>query len=571
MTTTPHEILLFPQRFQLATDFVAAVQAGTRRYGVLLSGPNGVGKSGVGLLAYLLCAARGLPVVYLSSAETWVQAAEDIGGGGGHEYFLLHFWRQNADIIAASPVLRDVFGAAMHDEKGAFTLHVMKALWLAATTHRLGFGFIVDEVQHVTAAVARGSSSSATPTERTAGTYFKINWHDWMNDNRIFARMSIASAHGERDYKLPSGDADRLRIVEPLTDAQRAALLSHPDSPAFIADVGIRDRVVFYSGNILRTLMDVSRDLPSEPAALKAEVTWRLRRGYDAMREDCRRWLASLSHQDRRDVANLSMHLMAGNLSWIDAKGLYDAGIVYRTSKSEIILPVSTAAFAAYRNTVIPEIVENAKPLSSYVDGRLREFALEQQALARLSTGTHRLASKHLDGTSAGSLDIGASSSGAFRSLEGVEAQEARSVLYYPEPLTFPCDGIIMPRVDDDTGAIIVVECSTTSPRDAARVAKVRRYLEPGGVVAALAARFPSRPVVLALVWDGELEQRTITAEKTLALSSGALALGPPAAAVVAGGDPHPADKPAGEPAGARAAAVRVIDRTGIVQLGVLL
>ena len=66
-------------------------------------------------------------------------------------------------------------------------------------------GVIVDDAQHITAAVIRsGSLNSSTPAF-TAGSYFRHNWHDWLSDTYVFARMSKASAHGERDYKLPSG------------------------------------------------------------------------------------------------------------------------------------------------------------------------------------------------------------------------------------------------------------------------------------------------------------------------------------------------------------------------------
>jgi hypothetical protein len=47
----------------------------TRGAGVLLSGPDGVGKTAVGLLAYQACLAQRLPVVYLPYASAWVDQA----------------------------------------------------------------------------------------------------------------------------------------------------------------------------------------------------------------------------------------------------------------------------------------------------------------------------------------------------------------------------------------------------------------------------------------------------------------------------------------------------------------
>jgi hypothetical protein len=147
LTNVPHQaMLLFPQRLHLAAEFVADVQACNFDSGVLLSGPSGVGKSGVGLLSYLLCAARRLPVAYISGAAAWVQEAKfgDTGGRGGDAFFLSQLWMQNADLIAASDVLSDVFRAAMHDEADSFTPQVMAALRKAVGRHKLGVGVIID-------------------------------------------------------------------------------------------------------------------------------------------------------------------------------------------------------------------------------------------------------------------------------------------------------------------------------------------------------------------------------------------------------------------------------------------
>lgn len=86
--------------------------------GVLLSGPNGVGKSAIGLLAFCSCMARGLFVAYIPAAQNWVNAAAK---GWGDAFLLQTFWRQNADLIAATPALREVFKGALEDSKTPFT------------------------------------------------------------------------------------------------------------------------------------------------------------------------------------------------------------------------------------------------------------------------------------------------------------------------------------------------------------------------------------------------------------------------------------------------------------------
>jgi hypothetical protein len=544
MTKQSHQLLLLPQRLKLAVEFAKAVAAGTRGSGVLLSGPNGVGKSGVGLLSYLLCAARRLPVVYLSRTETWIEAAQR---GEGDAYLLSMLWEQNADLIAACEPLCTVFAAALQDGAGAFTPHVMNALRDAALRHRLAIGVILDEVQHITTAVNNGGASAATPAAFTAGSYFRNSWHDWMNDNRAFVRMSIASAHGERDYKLPAGESHRLRIVEPLSDEQRVALQSHKDSPAFIGAAADRERTVFFSGNILRALVEAAQSLSGgSSGAPPAQLQLRLGQLYASMLEDCGRWLAGLAEAERAEAAEKAMELLSGNLPWTAAKGLYDAGILYRTTNSDALRPVSAAASSAYLTATAKYVLGAAKPLSSEADGRLRGFALEAQVLARLATCDKLVGNKLLGGEHGIALWLRSSYVLPFATLEEVVPRET-AVLYRPRSKVFACDGILMPAAGDKEGSVIVVECSTTSPRDAERVRKVLGYLKPGGVVAALKRRFPALPLHVALFYAGDLGEGNLSGPAA-ALSHGQL----------------PAD-------GAWATvgtAVRVFDRPSLVMLG---
>ena len=562
-------MLLLPQRMQLAAEFVESLVARDWRSGVLLSGPNGVGKSGVGLLAYLLCAARRLPVVYLSGTETWVVAAQS---GDGDAHLLKRFWRQNADLIAASEPLRRVFAAALRDEPLAFDSAVMEKLREVAG--KVGVGVILDEVQHITAAVLNVSAPVVTPSERTAGLYFRNSWHDWMNDNAVFVRMSIASAHGERDYKLPSGEEHRLRIVEPLADRQRSALQSHPASPAYVHHSAARERIVFYTGNILRSLRVVARGLSTtsspELEAVLAVLAVRLERLHTTMQLDCERWLTSLPEGERTMAAERAKELLAGKLSWRTAKGLYDAGIMFRTAASDCIRPVSAIAASIYLSSVAKLILRTgATPLSSIADGRRRGFELEARVLARLSEGSFEPPAKLLDGRRSDPLSLRSSYALPFDQLEEVVPRSS-PVLYQPLSLTHQCDGIVMPASGAKDAIIVVLECSTQSPRLPERVGKVLKYLRPGGVVSRLAQRYPFLPCVVALVYDGDLAEAAVHGD-TGALCRGELppeqraALGGPTAvaATAASTVPTVAALPP-----AATATVRVLDRGSLISLG---
>lgn len=124
------------------------------------------------------------------------------------------------------------------------------------------------------------------------------------------------------------------------------------------------------------------------------------------MQDNCLFWLASLPEYERSTVADTSMDMLSGKMPWTAAKGLYDAGIMYRTSSSDFICPVSAWASAAYITitSVSRYICGAAKPLSSLTDGRARGPELEKQMLACLAHATHGLAQSYWTVRKASSL-----------------------------------------------------------------------------------------------------------------------------------------------------------------------
>lgn len=207
----------------------------TRCYGVLLSGPSGVGKSAIGAEAALSCFARGLLCVYMPDASQWVRQA---GRGHGDAFLLHQLLQQNVDLIARKPALRaalapllviapeevlNLSSDASHAIMGAMTA----ALARVAGTDAIGL--IVDEAQVVTAAVQRRRSRGCGPQALAAIDYFFL-WHHWDHDD-VFVRMDITGGRGNclakrlaRKPQLPSRhDAHRLRFVRPLA-ADIAAL-----------------------------------------------------------------------------------------------------------------------------------------------------------------------------------------------------------------------------------------------------------------------------------------------------------------------------------------------------------
>ena len=119
--------------------------------------------------AFLSIFAQGLVAVYIPNASAWVNAAQE---GRGHAFFLQHLVSQNADLIAANPVLHEALLPALHD--GQLDATVMNALRTALQVKGCpGVGVIVDEVQNITAALAVGRQPGAALARQQAADYFK--------------------------------------------------------------------------------------------------------------------------------------------------------------------------------------------------------------------------------------------------------------------------------------------------------------------------------------------------------------------------------------------------------------
>ncbi len=188
--------------------------------------------------------------------------------------------------------------------------------------------------------------------------------------------------------------------------------------------------------------------------------------------------------------------------------------------------------------------------------------------LALLSDGTFDPPAKLLDGRPSDPLSLCSSYALPFDKLEEVVPRSS-PVLYQPLSLTHQCDGIVMPA-SGAKGPIVVLECSTQSPRLPERLGKVLKYLRPGGVVSRLAQRYPFLPCVVALVYDGDLAEAAVHGD-TGALCRGELPSEQRAAsggtttvaATAASTRPTEAALPT-----AATATVRVLDRGSLISLG---
>jgi hypothetical protein len=111
-----------------------------------------------------------------------------------------------------------------------------------------------------------------------------------------------------------------------------------------------------------------------------------------------------------------------------------------------------------------------------------------------------------------------------FIKVDGLLASEALARLYVPESKSFACDAITIPASSSAPASapIVVWEMSVTSPRDAERVDKVLKWFGPGGIVTALLAALPGRPIVCALCWPEKLDAASPQAIRYLKLTAAA-------------------------------------------------
>ena len=522
-------LLLQGQRVALASEFLRAQRSGAQvdnQFGVLLSGPNGVGKSCIGLLAFLASSAQRLPTVYIPSARAWVAAAKD---GLGDDFFLETMWRQNADLIAASDALRRVFAAAMRDDKvgGSATMSSLRTALLKSKGPSVGV--IVDEAQRLTEAVEDGKATLSLRVA-TAADYFLDNWHDWENANKCFVRMSIASAHDQRELTLPSGEEHRLRFVLPWSSHDVSAAASNKLSPFFIDSQRARERVLHAAGGIVRVLAHgraLVLKLGSDDAGL-AHVERELRR---VMTINCEQWLRKrLPDERRREMLGSVLMLLRGQINWLPVKGLYDAGLVARFDETGLIRPVSPVAASVLLEVFARLEQSVGRQALSSLSGAKRGYELESQVIKALAVGRGAVEAFALNGKRAAVVDIYNDLTATFDAMKELTVHPRSTVLFVPNDEKYPCDAISIPS--EEALPIKLFEVSVTCPRNANRIEKCLSWFEPRGLMEGLRAQLPGRSFQCVFVHDDDFSEAGATATKFLGLQAAADACGLDASSV---------------------------------------
>lgn len=507
--STSQHFLLQKQRIAYAVEFVRSLKNDAvvrHRFGVLFSGPNGVGKSAIGLLAFLSSYAQRQLVVYIPDANAWVLEAL---AGRGDVFFLKTLWKQNADLVAASDVLRPLFAAAMCDED--LESSVMGRLRdLLESRPGPSIGVIVDESQKLTEAIARGTEALSIPSERAAASYFSVGWQNWTNANKCFVRLNVASSHAERDLSLPSGEEHRLRVVFPWSAEDVTALASDANSPFQIPVVAERQRIQHISGGIIRVLLRGQELLKSRSIAIVEDI---LR---SDMAIGCSLWMEKdILPPQRQNAYRLILSLVRGQVSWIAVKGLYDRGLVARFDESRAVRAVSAVAASVMLEVFARlEHYEGRQLLSTFEGGAPRGVELERQFISALCADGRCVIASKWDGSSAARVSTFNDTPCVFSTIDDVVVRQGQRVLYVPLDDQFPCDAISVPS--DPLLPIQLFEVSVTDPRDNKCIGKVTKWFANGALekwsldktssfFAQLQMRHPGRSFQIVLVFNGEL------------------------------------------------------------------
>ena len=546
----------YPPRAALVEELLAGINSSRSErlnFGVLLSGPNGVGKSGIGLTAFECCLALGNLVVYIPHSSAWVSAAMK---GHGDEYFLEQFFLQNAHKIAANQQLRTVFRERLRGlPVSAGMMNELRAAMSALGSSQSIVTVIVDDYQVITNIIAMYNDSSASSTQRAAASYFHIEWSSWNGINKRFVRMDIASSHGTRELKMPSGDEHRLRFVGPWPLDIALSVLSHPKSPLHVHQSAAHSRILHVAGGVMRRLMQCQVFLSSTKRSASLTTFQKALAAMEHavrnhMKDDCQNWFQKQLNQKQRIQVALQLEpLIRGQVPWEQVKGAYDYGLVARDEATLRAVPVSAIAVSVLHQELSTELCNLPMPPHfSAMSSSERGFELERRVRYRFDSWNGSIKTVRLSGEAGPALAVCVNHVMFFRELGETVFPSALSVYYSPISETHPFDAMIVPgdpaqgivgsatvsestqefsesdmsassprlalrqpaHLDRELAPLQVWEMSVTHPRESNRVGKILKWFHSeSGCISKLKKLHPNRRIVIVLCWPEVLQGST--------------------------------------------------------------
>jgi hypothetical protein len=319
------------------------------------------------------------------------------------------FFKQNADLIADDPRFHPFFSEQLRDEP----VHPESFSRFAAAVLQKKVppcGVIVDEQQKLTEAGVRGQE------------FFKHETGTWTGLFRAFCRWDSASAHGLREFSLPSGENHRLLYLQPPTSDVALQLLNTPGSPYYVKE------------DVMSPVQ--KRKLVSEVGAVLRPLAEGVKAFADQLSEDrvhkelfvtqwttCTDWWNQLSEEEKPEAWPRLLNALRGCEDFAPAsKPFYDHGLVKRNPETGCVEPISPIAAAALAKTYCTVAKSHFTSLDSIKNDGERGIHLERQILALVLLGSEATSNIKLVASSLGSQpQLQLSMSGSLRFFNTVE------------------------------------------------------------------------------------------------------------------------------------------------------
>jgi hypothetical protein len=507
------EIILDQQRMAHIEDFIVAMNSLYSKYGVLFSGPNGVGMSTICLMSSVFAFAQKLNFVYIPMADSWASAKNE---KAARLAFMERFFRQNADLIISHPNLRRFFEPMIQLRTRAKDADLNYMELSEALNQRSGdlpvCGYIVDEVQRLTNK-AKTSKSKA---------FFLEDFTIWTSHSSSFRSQLCASAHGLREFSIPSGEEPRLQFVKPFTSEDMEILLMHSASPffdpIFSQDASFRSRVVQLTGGVPRDVAMLASQLRRARAANPSIQKSQVMAIADSVFSQIQAAKLSTSFSSWWQISkagvnvspkvklNALMRLLEGCADFEPViKDLYDFGLLY-VNKWLTVTPVSGLAHLALHQ-LFSLVAPNVLPPLSQVPELERGSNFEQQLLAAMLQPIPTYVSMFRARSPSVELStrIDATITRAVEQkddelLRLLQSHDSMRVLWRSRAQNCRFDGILVPPVSDTESPIVIFDSSVTSPYHGDRIKKMNFLAQHYAPL--VTTKFPTRKVIVTSFWS---------------------------------------------------------------------
>lgn len=327
-----------------------------------------------------------------------------------------------------------------------------------------------------------------------------------------------AAATGVRELKLPSGESKRLRYLGPWDEADVFALMGSKDG--WYVPPHAQKHAYYCSGGILcwQHIISEAKRLKSADGSeaitatrAKEDLKWIEKVIRAKLRSSCEFFLNKIGPSVSSAMFEKFQSLTVGTATAADFKPLYDEGVVSRVASNfgwHYLLEVKIVSLLATEvlfQSLLPYSVKRNAPKTDFSTPGAWGAELQVRVSRALVPLNVLQQTKSLDGSPAATkLRIHTDFPSTFDDELETASAPLHSVIYFPKKNEAPADALIVP-IADDGDSVMIVEISTTDPRDPTRVKKCLKWFEKDKLVDKVVLAHPGRSIVILLCWDGLL------------------------------------------------------------------